>query len=355
MALPLVLLTHPLPPEWIASLQGRVRLLVGPAEPPGFASHLHEQLGEAEGILCLLTDRVDQALLDSAPRLRVVSNMAVGFDNIDIAACSRRSIPVGNTPGVLTDATADLAMALLLAAARLLPKASMDARDGFWTTWSPTGWLGADLRGATLGIVGMGKIGKAVAERAQGFGLKLIYTDSRQEPEAERRFSANSKEIRVRVEASKKRLTTVTPRSVGTFLMGRSRISFRASAVFSRNGAPRGERLVSSRVVPAIKNGTETTSVASQPPSLVARARTTATIRSCSPQMTSSIAATTTPRRRTRPSRSLASSARAIPTWASQTVMPLMLTVLGLRFLGKTWSNLKRGHSGNLPSNRAEK
>ena len=106
------------------------------------------------------------------------------------AACSRRSIPVGNTPGVLTDATADLAMALLLAAARLLPKASMDARDGFWTTWSPTGWLGADLRGATLGIVGMGKIGKAVAERAQGFGLKLIYTDSRQEPEAEARFSA---------------------------------------------------------------------------------------------------------------------------------------------------------------------
>ena len=190
MGLPLVLLTHPLPPEWIASLQGRVRLLVGPAEPPGFASHLHEQLGEAEGILCLLTDRVDQALLDSAPRLRVVSNMAVGFDNIDIAACSRRSIPVGNTPGVLTDATADLAMALLLAAARLLPKASMDARDGFWTTWSPTGWLGADLRGATLGIVGMGKIGKAVAERAQGFGLKLIYTDSRQEPEAEARFSA---------------------------------------------------------------------------------------------------------------------------------------------------------------------
>jgi len=190
MALPLVLLAHPLPSEWIAMLQGRARLLVGPAEPPGFAPHLLEQLDETEGILCLLIDRVDRELVDSAPRLRVVSNMAVGFDNIDVAACTRRGIPVGNTPGVLTDATADLAMALLLSAARGLPKAARDARDGLWRTWSPTGWLGADLRGATLGIIGMGKIGKAVAERARGFGLKLIYTDSKQLPEAEASFGA---------------------------------------------------------------------------------------------------------------------------------------------------------------------
>jgi lactate dehydrogenase-like 2-hydroxyacid dehydrogenase len=190
MALPLVLLAHPLPPEWISSLQGRVRLLVGPAEPPGFAPHLVEQLGEAEGILCLLADRVDRELLDAAPRLRVISNMAVGFDNIDIPACSSRGIPVGNTPGVLTDATADLTMALLLSAARILPKAAMDARDGLWQTWSPTGWLGADLRGATLGIVGMGKIGKAVSERARGFGLKLIYTDSKRLTEVESNLGA---------------------------------------------------------------------------------------------------------------------------------------------------------------------
>ena len=190
MAFPLVLLSHPLPPEWISLLQGRVRLLVGPAEPPGFAPHLLEQIGEAEGIFCLLTDRVDQSLLEAAPRLRVISNMAVGFDNIDINACTRRGIPVGNTPGVLTDATADLTMALLLSAARGLPKAAMDARDGFWRTWTPTGWLGADLRGATLGIVGMGKIGKAVAERARGFGLKLIYSDSSQQVEIEAAYGA---------------------------------------------------------------------------------------------------------------------------------------------------------------------
>ena len=195
MALPLVLLSHPLPPEWISLLQGRVRLLVGPAEPPGFAPHLLEQIGEAEGILCLLTDVVDETLLDAAPRLRVVSNMAVGFDNIDSAACTRRGIPVGNTPGVLTDATADLSMALLLSAARRLPKAAMDARDGFWRTWTPTGWLGADLRGATLGIVGMGKIGKAVAERAGGFGLNLIYTDSKQLPEVEAAHAAQYRSL----------------------------------------------------------------------------------------------------------------------------------------------------------------
>lgn len=195
MALPLVLLAHPLPPEWISSLQGRVRLLVGPAEPSGFAPHLLELMGEAEGILCLLIDRVDAALLDGAPRLRVISNMAVGFDNIDIDACTRRGIPVGNTPGVLTDATADLAMALLLSSARILPKAAMDARDGFWRTWSPTGWLGADLRGATLGIVGMGKIGKAVSERAKGFGLNLIYTDSKRIPDVEVTYQAKYRSL----------------------------------------------------------------------------------------------------------------------------------------------------------------
>jgi glyoxylate reductase len=190
MTLPLVALAHPLPPEWISSLQGRVRLLIGPDEPPGVAPYLLEQMEEVEGIVCLLTDKVDQALLDAAPRLRVVSNMAVGFDNIDVGACTHRGIPIGNTPGVLTDATADLTMALLLSSARIIPKASKDARDGFWRTWSPTGWLGADLRGATLGIVGMGKIGKAVTERSKGFGLRIVYANTERLPDVEKTYGA---------------------------------------------------------------------------------------------------------------------------------------------------------------------
>lgn len=195
MALPQVILAHPLPPEWISSLQGRVRLLTGPADPPGFASQLLAQMDEVEGVFCLLTDKIDQALLDSAPKLRVVSNMAVGFDNVDVAACTRRAIPVGNTPGILTDATADLTMTLLLSSARILPQASRDAREGRWHTWSPVGWLGADLRGATLGIVGMGKIGKAVAERSKGFGLRIIYTDDKRVPDAEEAYGAQYRSL----------------------------------------------------------------------------------------------------------------------------------------------------------------
>ncbi len=175
----MVLLSHPLPSEWIASLEGQVHLIVGPDERPGWAPNLLEALPAAEGLICLLTARVDEALLDRAPRLRVVSNMAVGVDNIDVAACTRRGIPVGNTPGVLTDATADLTLGLLLAVARWLPQSAQDARAGRWTTWSPTGWLGADLRGATLGIIGLGKIGMAVAERARGFGLRVVYWQPR--------------------------------------------------------------------------------------------------------------------------------------------------------------------------------
>lgn len=185
MALPLVLLTHPLPPQWISSLQNRVRLLVGPADPPGFAPQLMEALNETEGILSMLIDRVDETLLANAPRLRVISNYAVGYDNIDIPACTRRKIPVGNTPGVLTDATADLTMALLLSAARGLPNAAADARGGLWRAWTPTGWLGTDLRGKTLGIIGLGKIGTAVAERAKGFGMNIVYYKPKRRPELE--------------------------------------------------------------------------------------------------------------------------------------------------------------------------
>jgi glyoxylate reductase len=185
MALPLVLMTHPLPQDWITSLQGRVRLLSGPAEPSGFGPLLLEQLHEAEGIISMLTDRVDEAVLGRAPHLHVVSNYAVGYDNIDVASCTRRRIPVGNTPGVLTDATADLAMALLLSCARGLSRAANDARSGLWRTWTPTGWLGADLRGAVLGIVGLGNIGRAVAERAKGFGMDIAYFKPKREPEIE--------------------------------------------------------------------------------------------------------------------------------------------------------------------------
>lgn len=131
-----------------------------------------------EGVLTLLTDRVDDEFLDRAgPQLKVVSNYAVGFDNVDVPACTKRGVAVGNTPGVLTDTTADLAWTLLMAAARRVPEGDRYVRGGRWKTWGPMLLLGPDVHGATLGIVGFGRIGQAVARRAMGFGMTILYHD----------------------------------------------------------------------------------------------------------------------------------------------------------------------------------
>jgi glyoxylate reductase len=143
-------------------------------EMPPSPAQLRELVADAEGLLCLLTERVDAELLHAAPRLRVVSNYAVGSDNIDFDAVRARGIAVGVTPDVLTDATADLAFALLLAAARRLPEAAAAVHAGAWRTWQPQGWLGRDVAGSTLAIVGPGRIGEAVARRAGGFGMRVV-------------------------------------------------------------------------------------------------------------------------------------------------------------------------------------
>jgi glyoxylate reductase len=144
-----------------------------------------ERVEDKEGLLCLLTDRIDKALMDAAPRLKVISQCAVGYDNIDVGAAIARGIPVGNTPGVLTDATADFAFTLLMAAARRIGEAIDYVREGRWQTWGLTLLLGQSVRGATLGIVGLGRIGQAVARRASGFDMKVLYYDAFRQSEAE--------------------------------------------------------------------------------------------------------------------------------------------------------------------------
>lgn len=188
--LPFVLVTHSLPNGWLQKLQAHCQMRVGPPDATALSPELEALLPQAEGLYTLLTIPVGPELLEKAPRLRVVSNMAVGVDNIDLQACTQRGIPVGHTPGVLTEGTADLSMTLLLAAARRLLEANRDARKGRWKTWSPTGWLGVDLHGATLGIVGLGKIGNAVAQRARAFGVQLVYNDPNRHPELERQLEA---------------------------------------------------------------------------------------------------------------------------------------------------------------------
>ena len=144
---------------------------------------LLEKVRGVDGLLCLLTERIDAELMDAiGSQVKVISSMSVGVDHIDLAEATRRGIPIGNTPGVLTDATADQAFALLLAAARRISEAERYVRAGKWVTWTPSLLLGTDLAGATLGIVGFGRIGQAVAKRAQGFDLRVIYHDPTAEP-----------------------------------------------------------------------------------------------------------------------------------------------------------------------------
>ena len=141
--------------------------------PPGYEVILGK-MGRLDGLLCLLTDRIDAQLMDAAPQIKVISNLAVGYDNIDIAAASQRGIPIGNTPGVLNETTADFAFALLMATARRIPEARQYIHDGKWRTWHPTVLSGQDVFGATLGIIGCGRIGAAVMRRAQGFGMRIL-------------------------------------------------------------------------------------------------------------------------------------------------------------------------------------
>jgi glyoxylate reductase len=169
-----VFVTRALPGDALDRLCAAHDVDVWPGSLPPHPTELRERAAPADALLTLLTDRVDAALLDAAPRLKAIANYAVGTDNIDLDATRARGIPVGVTPDVLTEATADLAFALLLAAARRLPEAQAAVRDGRWRTWEPRGWLGADVHGATLAVVGPGRIGEAVARRARGFDMDII-------------------------------------------------------------------------------------------------------------------------------------------------------------------------------------
>jgi len=147
-------------------------------ELPPKREELLEHVNGVDGLLCLLTDRIDAEIMDAAgPGLKVISNHAVGFDNIDVMAATLRRIPVGNTPGILTDATADMAFALMMAAGRRVVEAEKFLRQGKWKTWSPSLLLGVDFAGATIGIIGFGRIGQAVAKRATGFSMRILYYD----------------------------------------------------------------------------------------------------------------------------------------------------------------------------------
>ncbi len=166
--------TRELPGEALGRLASEHEVDIWEEDRPIDRPTLLERSAGAEGLLCTLSDRVDGDLLDACPELRAIANYAVGVDNIDLSETASRGLAVGNTPGVLTETTADLAFALILASARGIVAAAGDVRDGRWTNWGPALWLGSDVHGATLGIVGAGAIGRAVARRGEGFGMEIL-------------------------------------------------------------------------------------------------------------------------------------------------------------------------------------
>lgn len=188
--LPEVLVTRSLPEEGIAVLEKNARLTVWEEDRPIPREDLLELLPGKDGVVCLLNERMDREALDTGSDLKVVANYAVGYDNIDVEYATGKGIPVLNTPGVLTEATADLAFALLLAAARRIGESERYVRQGRFESWGPKLMLGKDVWGATLGVVGAGKIGSAVLRRGRGFGMKLLYHSRSRKPEVERELGA---------------------------------------------------------------------------------------------------------------------------------------------------------------------
>jgi len=202
--MPRVLVTRRIPDEGLDPIAAACELDLWADELPPPRDELLRRVAGCDGVLTLLTDKVDDGFLDAAgPGLRVVSNYAVGFDNIDVAACAARGVAVGNTPGVLTETTADLAWALLMAAARRLPEGDRYVRDGRWKTWGPLLLLGPDVHGSTIGIVGFGRIGQALARRAQGFGMRILYHDVNELPDdVTRPFGASYRSLEGLLEES---------------------------------------------------------------------------------------------------------------------------------------------------------
>lgn len=255
-AKPKVFVTRRLPAAGLDVITAQTDAEVWPGELPPPYETLRARAASCDGLVSLLTDRIDAALLDAAPRLKVVSNCAVGFNNIDVPAATARGVAVGNTPGVLTDATADMAFCLLIAAARRLVDGHDYGRSGKWKTWEPLGHIGQDLAGRTLGVVGMGRIGYALAKRCRlGWDMRVLYHDVAPVAKAEEDLGAVRVELpRLLAEADFVSVhTDLNDQTRGLF----NRDTFRQmkpTAVFVNTA--RGPVVVEADLVEALREGT---------------------------------------------------------------------------------------------------
>ncbi|MED1945732.1 MULTISPECIES: D-glycerate dehydrogenase [Brevibacillus] len=235
-----VFVTRKLNPEVIAMLEKVAEVEQWTKNAPIPRELLLEKIKHVDAVLTMLTERVDEEFLASTKRLRIVANMAVGYDNIDLEACRRHEVIVTNTPDVLTESTADLAFALLMATGRRLTEANRFLLQGEWTSWSPTLMAGQNVYGSTLGIIGMGRIGEAVARRAKGFGMRILYHNRNRKPQAEQETGARYANLAELLQESDY-VVLLTPLTEDTrMLMGEKQFSLmKETAVFinvSRGG-----------------------------------------------------------------------------------------------------------------------
>jgi glyoxylate reductase len=256
MSRPRVFVSRIIPDEGLRRIRDGADAAVWEDDLPPPRDALLRAIEGCDGVLTLLTDKVDGEFLDRAgPQLKVVSNFAVGFDNIDVPACTARGIPVGNTPGVLTETTADLAWALLMAAARRVAEGDRYVRAGKWKTWGPMLLMGPDVHGATIGIVGFGRIGQAVARRAKGFGMRIVYHDLARVPKSvESEFDATFMTLEgVLHESDFVSLHTVlSPETKG--LINRERLGWMKPSAILVNTS-RGPVVDSAALVEALRDG----------------------------------------------------------------------------------------------------
>lgn len=248
-----VYLTREIPDKGIELLQEEHELDVYRGDAPPSKQEIIEHVGDMEGLLCLLTDPIDRDVLDAAPDLQAISTYAVGYDNIDIEEATRRGIPVGNTPGVLTETTADLAWALLMAAARRIPEGDDMVRRGDFKGWGPKVLLGSDIHGKALGIVGAGRIGQAVGQRAAGFDMDILYHSRSRKPSFEEECSARYVELDELV-ATADFVTLHVPLTDDTYhLIGEEELAAMKNTAYLVNTA-RGECVDEKALVAALEN-----------------------------------------------------------------------------------------------------
>jgi glyoxylate reductase len=252
---PKVFVTRRIPTAGLSRISHQCDAEIWPEQMPPSYDLIKQKLATCDGLVSLLTDRIDAALMDAAPRLKVVSNYAVGFNNIDVPAATARGIAVGNTPGVLTDATADMAFCLLIAAARRLVDSVYYSQAGQWKTWEPLGHLGQDLAGRTLGVIGMGRIGYALSRRCHfGWNMPVLYHDMHRHEKAETELDARQVDLDTLLAQADfvSVHTDLNEQTRGLFNAARFR-QMKPTAVFVNTA--RGPIVVEKDLIEALKNG----------------------------------------------------------------------------------------------------